>query len=57
MPIEIRELVVRARVEPGGERSSSSSAGTIARARVDEASVTRACVKEVLRILETRQER
>ena len=57
MPIEIRELVVKARVEPSGDRSGAASTRSPAGTRMDETSIIRACVKEVLRILESRQER
>ena len=57
MPIEIRELVVRARVEPRGSNRSTSPTENASAGRVDEASVTKACVREVLRILDSRQER
>ena len=66
MPIEIRELVIRATVDPTGEalkngcRPSASKAGGQAasgsRAGGDE-DVVQSCVREVLRILEDKQER
>jgi Family of unknown function (DUF5908) len=65
MPIEIRELVIRATVDPGGEpggcgpSSASKAAGQSplqAHARGDE-SVVQTCVREVLRILTDKQER
>ena len=71
MPIEIRELVIRATVDPGG--SSSGGAGgagscgpapdkgasgaerEAASAQAD--SLVQACVREVLRILDAKAER
>lgn len=56
MPIEIRELVIRASVNPGDERRSERPAN-VARepARNDE--LIQSCVQEVLRVLESRMER
>jgi hypothetical protein len=65
MPIEIRELVIRATVDPGGEpgrygRPSAlkaerqSSRQTHAR---DDENLVQTCVREVLRILNDKQER
>ncbi len=65
MPIEIRELVIRATVDPRGEpggcgASSASKAGGESspqpHARDDE-SVVQTCVREVLRIIADKQER
>ena len=66
MPIEIRELVIRATVDPTGEAlkngcgpSSSKAGGKSAsgsRAGGDD-DVVQSCVREVLRILEDKQER
>lgn len=56
MPIEIRELVVRARVDPGGRRAAApASRGGGGRAR--EQQIVEACVREVLRIVEEKRER
>jgi hypothetical protein len=63
MPIEIRELVIRATVDPGGEAggvgpSSASKAEPSAQFHAqDEESVVQTCVREVLRILTDKQER
>ena len=57
MPIEIRELVVRARIDPEGDRSQETAIGRSTDSRVEEESITRACVQEVLRILESKRER
>jgi hypothetical protein len=65
MPIEIRELVIRATVDPGGEHGglSPSSSPKAARQRSpqphahDSESVVQTCVREVLRILSEKQER
>jgi hypothetical protein len=69
MPIEIRELVIRAQVDPGtGGTDSCSSDGSnngsnSHRGSADmaggmgQADLIRACVQEVLRVLEEKQER
>ena len=65
MPIEIRELVIRATVDPEGDpggcdsSSPSKSAGpSSAPAHVnDDASIVQTCGREVLRILTDKQER
>ncbi len=57
MPIEIRELVVRARVEPNAAPAEKTAATGSKGAGSDDESITRACVKEVLRILEAKRER
>ncbi len=70
MPIEIRELVIRAQVDPSdgcsSERSSnhqrdSSGSATSPIANPasgsDRADLIRTCVQEVLRILEDKRER
>jgi hypothetical protein len=66
MPIEIRELVIRATVDPGeagagGCASASSSrapANTAFRAHAGAGDdVVQSCVREVLRILDDKRER
>jgi hypothetical protein len=66
MPIEIRELVIRATVDPkaedhaGGCGSSSSKAGERPMSRSHagaEDDMVQTCVREVLRILEDKRER
>jgi hypothetical protein len=65
MPIEIRELVIRATVDPKGEAgaggcgSSSSKAGekAMSRAQPGADDVVQSCVREVLRILDDKRER
>ena len=57
MPIEIRELVIRAHVDPGETRSTAASPSTPTPAVSRENDIIRACVQEVLRILEAKQER
>ncbi len=56
MPIEIRELVVRARVDPGGDRQSPAPAAG-GDGRAPEQAVVEACVREVLRIVAEKRER
>jgi hypothetical protein len=65
MPIEIRELVIRATVEPeeagaGGCWPSSSKAAPKSQSRPQagaEDDVVQSCVREVLRILDDKRER
>ena len=61
MPIEIRELVIRATVDPGetgGCGMPSSAAQSSPRTQTNaEDDVVQTCVREVLRILEGKQER
>jgi len=65
MPIEIRELVIRATVDPGEAGGGGCGEATSPRpdsaASADESgpeeSVVQACVREVLRILEEKRER
>jgi hypothetical protein len=64
MPIEIRELVIRATVDPKAEAHGSGSpsskepgqSASRSHAEVD-ADVVEICVREVLRILEDKRER
>ena len=69
MPIEIRELVIRATVDPGGgggaggaggcgpapDKSAPGAEREAASAQAD--SLVQACVREVLRILDAKAER
>jgi len=58
MPIEIRELVVRARV--GGDQSDqrgSSAPASRPGAESDFDAIVQACVREVMRVLEDKRER
>jgi hypothetical protein len=66
MPIEIRELVIRATVGGSGDAeasgcgpsSSKASAGSSSRPQAGaEDDVVQTCVREVLRILEDKRER
>ena len=67
MPIEIRELVIRATVGGSGDAgargcgpssSSKASANSSSRPQADaEDDVVQTCVREVLRILEDKRER
>lgn len=73
MPIEIRELVIRAQVDPStggpdscsgnGSKESSNNGSNHHRGSAEmtsgnsQADLVRACVQEVLRILEEKQER
>ena len=51
MPIEVRELVVRSIIGEGASGGSSSSSSS-----VDEDKVVDNCVKQILKILEKKQE-
>ncbi|MFQ5587906.1 MAG: DUF5908 family protein [Nitrospiria bacterium] len=53
MPVEIRELIIRAVAD---ERSDVSSPSSVS-AAPDEEAIIAACVKEVLRILKKEKER
>lgn len=55
MPIEIRELVIKARVDPGGDRPAGRGAPGGSGGR--EQRIVEACVREVLRIVEEKRER
>ncbi len=59
MPIEIRELVIRARVDPGEGRSTGATSprGPEQGQTPEQDDLVQACVREVLRILEEKQER
>lgn len=63
MPIEIRELVIRATVDPGETaggcgRSSSAAAQSSSHTRADSGDdLVQTCVREVLRILDDKRER
>jgi hypothetical protein len=56
MPIEIRELVIRARVNPGDEQSPALPAQDSRESPQNE-ELIQASVREVLRVLEDRRER
>lgn len=57
MPIEIRELVVRARVDPGGGRQPHAARRGGGGDRSRERRIVEACVREVLRIVDEKRER
>ncbi len=57
MPIEIRELVVRARIDPGAERSARAGGEADAAPREREQEIVRAAVREALRAVDDRRER
>ncbi len=59
MPIEIRELVVRARIEPGAERvpQDAGRRDSAPPGGEPEQETVRACVREALRALADRNER
>lgn len=54
MPIEIRELVIRATVDPEKEESSGSTTGQAPSATQD---IVAECVEQVLEILRRERER
>ena len=55
MPIEIRELQIKATVQDTVPTTESSTAVTAPETRVDE--IVAACVEQVLNILKEKQER
>lgn len=61
MPIEIRELVIRATVESGKDGTEKPAAapanGAATPANTDNDQVVQACVEQVLEILRRKQER
>jgi hypothetical protein len=57
MPIEIRELVIRARIDPGGDQPPTSTTAPASEAADPGQELIQACVREVLRILEDKLER
>ena len=60
MPIEIRELVIRATVDPGCAAGSAASPASLSSARSSGNAgddVVQTCVREVLRILDDKRER
>jgi len=54
MPVEIKELVIRAVADQGTEASESNEAVSQS---YSEAAIIEACVKEVLRILKKEKDR
>ncbi len=59
MPIEIRELVIRAQVDPDpcGDSSQKQRESPDTASSNDREDIIRTCVQEVLRILEDKRER
>lgn len=57
MPIEIRELVISARVDPAEEHATSLTTSSTSGNVNQQKEIVKACVKEVLRILEDKRER
>jgi hypothetical protein len=65
MPIEIRELVIRAQVDPCGNGSNLESDapdmtnghGRDSAGSHSQEAIIRTCIQEVLRVLEAKQER
>ncbi len=56
MPIEIKELVIKATIEGDSEKSSGSSKGGGGGAKAGE-NIVDACVEKVLEILEKQKQR
>lgn len=56
MPIEIRELVIRATIDPKGEKKKEKKSGD-GKAGAAPAEIVARCVEEVLDILSRREER
>ena len=57
MPIEIRELVIRARIDPENEQPTTPSVQRPTTEHDEQQDVVQACVREVLRILQDKRER
>ena len=57
MAIEIRELVIRARVDPDEERPTADEKRPRIRHRESERRLVQSCVREVMRILQDQRER
>ncbi|WP_126247620.1 DUF5908 family protein [Chitinophaga rhizosphaerae] len=62
MPIEIRELVIRARVEepqpaPSGPAGTSSGGGAASSSQPDIQQIVAACTDAVMRLLKKQKER
>ena len=65
MPIEIRELVIRAQVDPCNGTIANGSNNSLNHQQrsaemaegLNQAEIVRACVQEVLRVLEEKRER
>lgn len=55
MPVEIRELVIRAVVAPDGDRPAPAAPAALA--EEERRAIVEAAVREVLRILKTSKER
>lgn len=56
MPVEIKELVIRAVVESDREEAQRAAGGKVSDEE-DKNAIVEACVKEVLRILKSSRER
>lgn len=54
MPVEIKELIIRATVSGGSERGKPSASGMDGECREE---IIEACVEQVLKILERSRER
>lgn len=57
MPIEIRELVIKAQVEPDEPRPATASAPSRPEVRRREEALVRLSLHEILRVLEDQRER
>nr|VFK36491.1 MAG: hypothetical protein BECKSD772F_GA0070984_100227 [Candidatus Kentron sp. SD]VFK39168.1 MAG: hypothetical protein BECKSD772E_GA0070983_100227 [Candidatus Kentron sp. SD]VFK77812.1 MAG: hypothetical protein BECKSD772D_GA0070982_100226 [Candidatus Kentron sp. SD] len=59
MPVEIRELIIRATATPTGESSAASCNATTGDDAADDNQdeLVEACVRQVLKILERKKER
>jgi hypothetical protein len=53
MPLEIRELVIKASIGEGGQGQTSAQSG----GEADQAAIVAACVEQVLAILKEKSER
>ena len=57
MPVEIRELVIRAITSPDRASESSESSSQAQISEVERETIIQECVRQVLRILQKKKER
>lgn len=57
MPVEIRELIIRAVVVPGDEDGGARAPAEADAPEADRAALVQECVRQVLKILERSRER
>ena len=55
MPIEIRELVIRATTEPDAKNSAAKAASGLS--NLDQAAIVQECVRQIMSILKKKEDR